>query len=178
MRNRRGKSGSSERFYILGLPNLCRWWLSHEIKRHLLLGRKAMTNLAVVVQSLSSIWLFVNPWTAAHQASMSFTISQAYSNSCSLSQWCHPIISSPVISFSSRLQSFPASESFPMSQLFPSGGLSIRASASPSVLPMNIQSWFLLGLICLISLQSKGLSRGFPSTTVQKRQFFGTQLSL
>jgi len=136
MRNRRGKSGSSERFYILGLPNLCRWWLSHEIKRHLLLGRKAMTNLAVVVQSLSSIWLFVNPWTAAHQASMSFTISQAYSNSCSLSQWCHPIISSPVISFSSRLQSFPASESFPMSQLFPSGAQ--RIGASSSVLPMNI----------------------------------------
>ena len=100
---------------------------------------KLWQTFVVVVQSLSSIWPFVNPWTAAHQASMSFTISQAYSNSCPLSQWCHPTISSPVISFSSCLQSFPASGSFQMSQLFPSGGQNIGASASASVLPMNIQ---------------------------------------
>ena len=102
---------------------------------------------------------------------------RAYSNSCPLSQWCHPTISSSVIPFS-HLQSFPASGSFPMSQFFASGGQSIRASASASVLPMNIRDWFPLGLTVWISLQSKGLSRVFFNTTVQKHQFFGTQLSL
>ena len=86
--------------------------------------------------------------------------------------------SHPVIPFSSCLQSFPESQSFPMSQFFTSGGQSIRVSASASVLPMNIQDWFPLGLTGLISLQSKGLSRVFSSTTVQKHQFFGVQLSL
>ena len=101
-----------------------------------------------------------------------------YSNSCPSSRWCHPAISSSVIPFSSCLQSFPASGSFPMSQLFTSGGQSIGASASASVLPMNIHDWFPLGLTDLISLQSKGFSRVFCNTTVQKHQFFGTQLSL
>ena len=100
------------------------------------------------------------------------------SNSCPLSQWCHPTISFSAIPFSSCLQSFPASGSFPMSQLFPSGGQSIGVSASSSVLPMNSQDWFPLGLTALISLQSKRLSRVFSNTTVQKHQFFGTQLSL
>ena len=100
------------------------------------------------------------------------------SNSCPLSQWCHPTISSSVIPFSSCLQSFPASGSFPMSQFFASGGQSIGASASASVLPMNIQDWFPLGLTGLISLLFKGLSRVFSSTTVQKHQFFGAQTSL
>ena len=94
-------------------------------------------------------------------------------NSCTLSQWCHLTISSSIVPFSC-LQSFPASGSFPMSQFFESGGQSIGASAS--VLPMNIQDLFTLGLTGLISLQSKGLSRVF-SNTVQKHQFFGTQLS-
>ena len=101
---------------------------------------------------------------------------KAYSNSCPLSQWCHPTISSSVIPFSSRLQSFPASGSFPMSQLFASGGQNIGVSASASVLSMNIQDWFPLRLTDLISLQSKGLSRVFSNTTVQKHQFFGAQL--
>ena len=101
-----------------------------------------------------------------------------YSNSCPLSRWCHPAISSSVISFSSRLQSFPASGSFQMSQLFTSGGQSIGVSASASILPMTIQDWFPLGLTGLISLQSKGLSRVFSNTTVQKHQFFSAQLSL
>ena len=100
-----------------------------------------------------------------------------YSNSCSLSQWCHPTISSSVIPFS-HLQSFPALRSFPMSQLFPSGGQSIGVSASTSVLPMNTQDWFPLGWTGWISLQSKELSRVFSNTTVQKHQFFGAQLSL
>ena len=101
-----------------------------------------------------------------------------YSNSYPLSWWCHPTISSSVIPFSSRLQSFPASGCFSMSQLFTSGGHSIEVSASTVVLPMNIQDWFPLGWTGLISLQSKGPSRVFSNTTVQKHQFFGAQLSL
>ena len=97
-----------------------------------------------------------------------------YSNSCPLSRWCHPTISSSVIPFS-HLQSFPASGSFQMSQLFMSGGQSIGVSASTSVLPVNIQDWFPLGWTGWISLQSKGLSRVFSNTTVQ---FFGAQLAL
>ena len=94
----------------------------------------------------------------------------ACSNSCPLSWWCHPTISFSVIPFSSCLQSFPTSGSFPVSCLFTSGGQSIGASVS--VFPMNIQGWFPLGLAGLISLQSKGLSRVFSNTTVQKHQFF------
>ena len=99
-------------------------------------------------------------------------------NPCPLSRWCHPTFSSSVIPFSSCLQSFPASESFPMSQLFASGGQSTGVSASTSVLPMNTQEWPPLGWTGWISLQSKGLSRVFSNTTVQKHQFFGAQLSL
>ena len=101
----------------------------------------------------------------------------AYSNSCPSSQWYLQTISTSVIPFS-HLQSFPASRSFPMSQFFTSGGQIIGVLASASVLPMNIQDWFLLGLTGWISLQSKGLSRVFSNTTVQKHQFFGAQLSL
>ena len=101
----------------------------------------------------------------------------ACSNSCPLNQWCHPIISSFVIPFSSRLQSFPASGPFPISQFFTSSGQSIGASASASVLPMNIQDRFPLGLTGLISLKSKGLSRVFSNTTLRKHQFFSAQLS-
>ena len=95
-----------------------------------------------------------------------------YSNSCPLSQWCHPTISSSVGPFSSRLQSFPTSGSFIMNQLFASGSQSIGVSASTSVLPMNIQGWFPLGWTGWISLQSKGLSRVFSSASVRKHQFF------
>ena len=101
----------------------------------------------------------------------------AYSDSCPSCQWCHPTISSSVVPFSSCLQSFPASGSFPMSQFFASGGQSIGVSAS-SVLPMNIQDRFSLGWTGWISLQSKGLSRVFSNTTVQKHQFFSIQFSL
>ena len=95
-----------------------------------------------------------------------------------LSWWCHPIISSSVVPFSSCPQSFPASGSFPMSQFFTSGGQRIGVSASASVLPMNIQDWFPLGWTGLIFLQSKGLSRVFSNSTVQKHQFFSSQPSL
>ena len=97
---------------------------------------------------------------------------RVHSNSCPLSQWCHPTISSSVVPFFSRLQSFPPSESFPVSQFFTSGGQSIGASASASVLSMNIYGRFPLGLTALVSLLSKELSRVFSNTTVQKHQFF------
>ena len=101
----------------------------------------------------------------------------ACSNSYSLT-WCHPTISSSAVHYSFCLQSFPASESFLMSQFFTSGGQRIRTSASASVLPMNIQDWFILRWTGCISLQSKGFSRIFSNTTVWKHQFFGAQLSL
>ena len=101
----------------------------------------------------------------------------ACSNSFPICRWCHPTISSSVLPFSSHLQSFPASGSFPVSQSFTSGGQSIGVPASASVLPVNIQGWFPLGLTDLIFLLSKGLSRVFSNTTDQKHQFFSAQLS-
>ena len=131
----------------------------------------------VVVQSLSCVGLFATPWRAAHQASLPLSLGVC-PNSRPLSWWRYLTISSSATSFSFCLQSFPASGSFPMSELFASGGQSIGASASASVLPMNVQGWSTLGLTGLISLQSKGLSRELSSTTVWKHQFFRAQLSL
>jgi len=109
------------------------------------------------VQSLSRVWLFTTPWTAAHQASCPSPTPGVHPNSCPVNRWCYPTISSSVIPFCSCPQSFPASGSFQMSQLFTSGGQSFGVSASTSVLPMNTQDWS-LGWIGWISLQSKGLS--------------------
>ena len=117
------------------------------------------------VQSLSHVRFFGTPWTVAHQASLPSPTPRVYSNSCPSSQWCHPTISPSVVSFSTHLQSFPASGSFAVSQLFASGDQSIGVSAAVSVPPMNIQCWFPLGWI---SLQSKGLSRAFSNTAVKK----------
>ena len=103
---------------------------------------------------------------------------RACSYSCTSSRWCHPTISSSVVPFSSCLQSFPASGSFSVSQFFASGGQSIGVSASTSILPMNIQYWFPLGLTGLISLLFKGLSGVFSNTVVQKHRFFSSHLSL
>jgi len=103
---------------------------------------------------------------------------RVHSNPCPLSWWCHPTISSSVVPFFSCPQSLPTSGSFPVSQLFASGGQSIGVSASTVVRPVNTQDWFPLGWTSRISLQSKGLSRVFSNTTVQKHQFFGAQLSL
>ena len=127
---------------------------------------------------LSPVWLSGTPWNAACRLPFPSETPRACSKSCPSSQWHNPTISSLVIPFFSCLQSLPASGSFQMSQLFASGGQSIGASASASVLPMNTQGWFSLGLTGLISLQSKGLSKVFSSTTVQKHQFFGSQTSL
>ena len=129
------------------------------------------------VQLLSRVRLFATPWIAARQASLSITNSGVHSDSCPLSQWCHPAILSSVVPFSSCPQSLPASESFPMSQLFTWGGQSIEVSALASVLPKNTQDWSPLEWTGWISLQSKGLSRVFSNTTVQKHQFFCIQLS-
>ena len=118
------------------------------------------------------------PWTAAYRPPCPSPTPRVYPNSCSLSQWCHPAISSSVVPFSSCLQSFPASGSIHMSQFFVSGGQSIGVSASASVLPMNIQDWFPLGWTGWICLQSKGHSRVISNTILQKHQFFGAQLSL
>ena len=111
------------------------------------------------VQSLSRVRLVATPWTAAPQASLSITNCRSLPNPCPLSLWCHPTISSSVVPFCSCLQSFPASGSFPKSRLFALGDQSSGASASASVLAMNIQDWFPLGLTGWTSLQSKGLSR-------------------
>ena len=130
----------------------------------------------VVVQFLSHVWLFVTPWTAAHQASLSFATSWSLLKLISIESMMphnHLILCCPL---SSCLQSFPASGSFLKSRFFASGGQSIGASASASVLPMNTQDWFPLALIGLISLQSKGFSRVFFNTTVQKHRLFGATL--
>ena len=127
----------------------------------------------VFVQLWSHIWLFVMPWTAACQAALSSSISWSLLKFMpveSVMQSNHLILI-----FSFYLQSFPASGSFPMSWLFVSGGQRIGASASTSVLPMNSQSQFPLGLTGMIFLQSKGLSRVFSNTTVEQHQFFGSQ---
>ena len=132
----------------------------------------------VVVQLLSHVQLPVTSWTAVRLASLSFTISQNLLNLMS-TEWMmssnHPVLCHPLLLLPSV---FPASGSFPVSQLFTSSGQSIGASASASVLPINIQGWFPLGLTDFSSSQSKGLSRVFSTTTVQKRQFFGAQPSL
>ena len=132
----------------------------------------------VVFQLLSHVWLFSIPWIVAHQASCPSLSPRVCSNSCPLSWWYYLTISSSVIPFSSCPQFFPASGYFPMSRFFLSGGLNIEISASAPVLSMNIQDWFPLGLTGLISLLSKRLSSVFSSITVQKHQFFGTQISL
>ena len=132
---------------------------------------------SIVVQSLSCVWLFVTPWTAACQASLPFTISHNLLKLMLLSWWCHPTISSchPLLLLPSL---FPSIRVFSSVLVLCISWRSIEASASASVLPMNIQDWFPLGLNGWISLQSKGLSRVFSSTRVWKHQFFGAQPSL
>ena len=145
---------------------------------------KAQRNLSEIERPFSSIQFsysvmsnFLRPHGPQHTRPPCPTPTPGvYSNSCPLSRWCHPTISSSVVPFS-HLQSFLASGSFQMSQFFAPGGQSIRISASASVLPMNIHNWFPLGLTGWI-LQSRGLSRVFSSTTLQKHSFVFTQLSL
>ena len=139
-------------------------------------GYILMTYLGISsVQLLSRVQLFTTPWIVAHQAFLSFTISQSLLELMSIEsvmQSNHLILCHPLLLL---VQSFPESGSFQMSQFCTSGGQSIGVSASASVLPMNIQEWFPLGWNGWISFQSKGLSRVFSNTTVQKHQFLGTQ---
>ena len=138
---------------------------------HLILASLVQFSCSVVSDSLQ-------PHESQHtRPSCPSPTPRIYPNSCPSSWWCHPAISSSVVPFSSCPQSLPASGSFPMNQLFTSGGQSIGVSASASVLPMNTQDWSPLGWTGWISLQSKGLSRVFSNTTVQKHQFFRAQLS-
>ena len=134
---------------------------------------KRLSSSSSSVQSLSRVRLFATPWIAALQACCPSPTPGIYSNSCPSSRWCHPAISSSVIPFSSCPQPLSASESFPMSQLFVWSGQSIGVSALASVFPMNTQDWSPLEWTAWTSLQSKGLSRVFSNTTVQKHQFFG-----
>ena len=130
------------------------------------------------VQPLSHVQLFATHEPQQTRPPCLSPTPEVHPNPCPLSQWCHPTILFSVVPFSACPQSFPASGSFQMCQLFTSGSQSIGVSASTSVLPMNTQDWSPLGWTGWISLQSKGLSRVFPNTTVQKHQFFDTQLSL
>ena len=129
-------------------------------------------------QSLSHVQLFATPWNAAHQASLSITLSQSLLKLMSIESVMPSNHLTSIVPFSSCLQSFPASESFPMSHFYTSGGQSIGVFASASVLSMNIQDCFPLGWTDLISLQSKGLSTVFSNTTVQNHQFFNAKISL
>ena len=153
------------------------WWAAvHGLAR---VGHNWATNTTTQfssVQSLSRVWLFATPWITAHQTFQSITNSRSLPKLMSI-EWYHPAISSSVVPFSSCPQSLPASESFPMSLLFTWGGQSTGVSALASLLPKNTQGWSPLEWTGWISLQSKGLSRVFSNTTVQKHQFFGTQPS-
>ena len=168
-------SNNIELLYLFDIIVIKKQTIVHTLKqRHNLMVKRG--NQFSSVQLFSHVWLFETPWTAAHQLPCPSPTSGDYLNSCPLSWWCHPTISSSVVPFSFRLQSFPASGSFPISQLFASGGQSTGASASASVLSMNIQGWFPLWWTGLISLLSKGLSV-FSSITIQKHHFFHGQPS-
>ena len=140
-------------------------------------GQAGLVTVLSLVQFLSCVWLCDHNGSQHTRLPCPSPTPGAYSNSCLLSRWCHPTISSSVVPFSSCLQFFPASGSFPISQFFPSGGQSIGASASASVLPMNIQDWFpLRGLVGSPCWQ--GTLRSLLEHTAQKHQFFSAQLSL
>ena len=152
--------------------------LPPEMNSHPLYRKCWVLTMTAVVQSLSCAQLFATPWTEVHQASLSFTISKFAQTHV---HWVRDAIqpSHPLLPpFSSCLQSLPASGSFPRSRLFASGGQSFGASAAASVLTMNIQGWFPLGLTHLISLLSKGVSKVFSSTTIKRHRFFNAQPSL
>ena len=161
---------------------MCHANVEESIKKNSILknsNRRVSVPLKVnSVQSLSHVWLFVSHGLQHARLPCPSPTPRAYSNSCPLSRWCHPTISSSDTLFSFCPQSFLASGTFPMSQLFVSNDQNTGASASASVLPMSIQGWFPSRLIALISLLSKKLSGVFSSTTVQRYQFFGTLSSL
>ena len=171
---------------------LCRYWMLYNFTIYVVCVSMLRVNSYIIVQfsqvqSLSHVWLFATPWTAAHQASLSITNSWSLLKLMSIELvmpsnhliLCRPLLLLPsIFPFFFFFQSFLVSGSFQMSWFFTLGGQSIEVSASTSVLPVNIQDWSPLRWTGWISLQSNGLSRVFSNTTVQKHQFFGTQLSL
>ena len=167
------KFSCSDHIVSLSFPIVGKWVHIYQIHKIL-----SSTKVFSSVQWLSRVWLLWPHGLQHAKPPCPSPTPRVYSNSCPLCRWCHPTISSSVVPFSSCLQSFLASRSFQMSQPFTWGGQSIRVSASASVLPMSIQDWFPLGLTGWIFLLSKGLSRVVSNTTVQKHQFFSTQLSL
>ena len=167
------------RIWIQAVWLLCCYYIivtqikNYRLTKFLSTSKVPIINVAFSsVQLLSCVQLIATPWIAACQASLSITKSRSSSDSPPSSQWCHPAISSFVIPFSSCPQYLPAPESFPLSQLFPWGGQSIGVSASAPFLPKKSQGWSPSEWTGWISLQSKGLSRVFSNTTVQKHQFF------
>ena len=179
---KRGKGGICYRFRGICMALLTPWFQTSSLQNHETIHFCHLMPPSlwsfISVQSLSHVWLFPTPWTAACPAPCPSPSPRVHPNSCPWSQWCHPTTSSSVVPFFSHLQSFPASGSYQMSQLFPSSGQSTGVSASASVLPMNTQDWSPLWWTGWVSLQSKGLSRVFSNTTVQKHQFFSSELSL
>ena len=170
--------GNSERIYFLGLQNHWRWWLQPQNYKILASWKKSYDQPSSVQFSHSVVSDFLWPHELQHaRPPCPSPTPRVHSDSRPLSQWCHPAISSSVIPFSSCPQPLPASDSFPMSQLFAWGGQSTGVSALASFLPKNTQDWSPLEWTGWISLQSKGLSRVFSNTTVQKHQFFGAQPS-
>ena len=158
---------------------LCLYLISHRVDVDFPCITSCIQSMLVQFSSVAQSCLTLQPHESQYaRPPCPSTTPRVHRNSCASSRWCHTAISSSVIPFSSCPQSLPASESFPMSQLFAWGGQSIGVSASASVLPMNTQDWSPLEWTGWIFLQSKGLSRVFSSTTVQKHQFFGSQLSL
>ena len=156
-------------------------FFKYEVRWEKSIGYSAFSVLLFSSVQFSHLIMSDSLWPHGPQHARPLCLSptpRVYSSSCPLSRWCHPTVSSSVIPFSSHLQSFPASGSFHMSQLFASGSQSIGVTDSASVLPVNTQDWPPSGWTGWISLQSKGLSRVFSNTTVQKHQFFGAQLSL
>ena len=161
-----------ESFWVLLWPNSI-WWIHGSMMRITTPAHSSSVHFSCSIVSDS-----LRPHESQHARPPCLSPTpRVHSNSCLSSWWCHPTISSSVVPFSSCPQSFPASESFPMSQLFVWGGQSIEVSASASVPTMNTQDWSPLEWTGWISLQSKGLSRVFSNTTVQKHQFFGAQPS-
>ena len=157
------------RFTLMKHKQVCIWLVfSGKTSKEKIMRQTCHCARFVIVRSLKSCLTLWPRWLQLTRLPCPSLFPGVCSYSCPLSWWCHPTLSSSIIPFSSYLKSFPASESFPMSQLFSSGGQSIEASVSATVLPVNIQGWFPLGLTGLISLQSKGLSRAFSSTIVQK----------
>ena len=151
-------------------------WMKHKLESRLTGEILIISDMQMSVQLLSCDSLLHKPWHARPPCPL--PTPRVHPNPCPWSQWCHPTISSSVIPFSACPQSFPEWGSFQMSQLFALGGQSTEVSASTSVLPMNTQDWSPLGWTGWISVQSKGLSRVFSNTTVQKHKYFSAQLSL